>query len=211
MSDFGGFISGAAGGAMAGTSLGPVGMGVGAGIGGLLSLFGDSAEQSRQKNYKDYLNELQGIETSTINRGFTEIGGGIQRSMAAARQAATRRFAAMGRTGNIEGMIAPIEARAQQAGGDALVNWYNQTLGQFDRARAGAALEFAQRPIEPSVGQYVMTAGQGIGNILRNVDYINALRQYGQTNQQQAPLGIGQNYPAYSQPLAGLGLYQQQP
>ena len=184
MADFQDFASGAVGGAETGAALGSIipGVGnvigaIGGGlIGGIGSLFGSSAEETRRQHYNEYISMINQLRGDTLNRGFTNIGGQIQRNMSAARQAATRRAAALGRKGDTESFVAPVESRAQEAGGQALTNWWNQTEAGYNQAEANAALQFGQRDIQPSVGETIGTIGGGIANYLQNKDYIKALR-----------------------------------
>lgn len=191
MSDFGDFASGAVGGAEAGASLGSIVPGVGTAIGavaggligGIGSLFGSSAEDQRKQHYNDYVNMINTLRSQTLSRGFTNIGGQIQRNMSSARQAATRRAAALGRTNSTEAFVAPVESKAQEAGGQALTNWWTNTERGFDQELATGAREFAQRDISPSVGDTVGTLGQGVAGYLQNKDYISALKGLGTQGQ----------------------------
>ena len=181
MADYQDFVGGATGGAEAGSFLGLPGAIAGGAIGGIASLFGSSAEDTRRQHYQDYLNMINNLRASTLSRGFTNIGGQIQKNMSAARQAATRRAAALGRKSDTEAFVAPVESRAQEAGGQALTNWWTNTESAFDRAELGAAGEFAGRDITPSVGETVGMLGGGVANYLQNKDYIKALRGLGST------------------------------
>ena len=184
MSDFQDFMGGAIGGAEAGTAIAPgIGTAIGAGIGGIASLFGSSAEDTRRQHYQDYLNMINNLRASTLSRGFTNIGGQIQKNMSAARQAATRRAAALGRKSDTEAFVAPVESRAQEAGGQALTNWWTNTEAGYDQAEANAALQFGHRDITPSVGETIGTLGGGIAKYLQNKDYISALQGLGTQGQ----------------------------
>jgi hypothetical protein len=197
VSDFGDFMSGTVGGAEAGTAIAPgIGTAIGAAAGGILSLFGDSAEQKRKKRLDDLLAANRAIKIDTENRGFLRLGGQVQRNMSAARQAATRRAAAMGRMGAVEAFAAPAESRAQEAGGQA-ISQYSESLDRmFAQADLQAQAEYAGSPITPSTGETVGALGSGIGRFMQNKNYIDMLKNF------------GMNKPATTTPSKSIMQYQ---
>lgn len=183
---------------MAGAELGSVIPGIGTVIGGvaggllggITSLFGDSAEEKRKKNLQEGLAMNRAENTYARNQGFLRLGGQVQRNMSAARQAATRRAAAMGRTNSVESFVAPVESRTQQAGGQALASYSEGLDRSLESANMGLISQFAQRDISPSVGSTIGTLGQGVASFLQNKDYINALKGYGSKGFDPSTMGI---------------------
>ena len=177
MANFGDFLSGAAGGAEAGLASGNPLIAAGSAIvGGISSLFGGNQQEKQMNEYRDRIAKMR---TQAIQTGALQIGGQTQRNMSAARQAAGRRAAAMGRTGDTEAMTAPIESRAQVAGGEAMNQYLQSTNSQYDKMLGQGELSYASRSTQPSTGQYIQTLGGGVAKYMQNKDYIKALKQYG--------------------------------
>lgn len=115
----------------------------------------------------------------TEGAGFLRLGGQVQRNMSAARQAATRRAAALGRMGSVESFVAPVESKAQDAGGQAISAYQESMDRMFAQADINAASQFAGRDISPSTGDTLGALGGGIAQFMQNNDYISALKGYG--------------------------------
>jgi hypothetical protein len=186
---FGDFASGAVGGAVAGSAFGPVGTAVGGIIGGASSLFGESAASRRKHSYDDVLRVIGQLrEENQLNRRRT-LNEGIQRLsrfgsavIGGARSGAAQRDAARG-IKDTEASVLPAEAKATSAVTRMLGGFVTNTNAHFDSIdqnlasqKLSAAVSYAGAPLEPSVGDTLLTVGKGIGDWMNNKSYIGILQ-----------------------------------
>jgi len=185
---FGDFASGATGGAIAGSSFGPPGAIVGGIIGGISSLFGESAAEKRAKRYEDVKNFIADLRMKneqqrrrTLNEGITRLSryGG---SLISSARSSGAQIAASHGIADPTSFIAPREQRATTAAGEGITRYATDTNARFDaqnfsldRYALSAAMENANAPIEPSVGDTLLTAGSAIGSYTSARDYIKTL------------------------------------
>lgn len=173
MADFGQFAGGAIGGAAAGSAFGPVGTVIGGVLGGFASLFGDSPEEQRRKRKDALIAAIRRIQMEKTTIAAKEIGDLTQRNVASSRAAATRQAAAQGI--NAEPSIATAEGRALDTGGSQLQASIRDINKQAGDQEYSAEADFSQRPIEPSVSDYILGLGGAAGQIKHNIDMANQL------------------------------------
>ena len=90
---------------------------------------------------------------------------------------ATRRAAASGRAGDTEAYVLPAQTRAIQAGTAAV----ERAQAPYNAAEIQAGGEFADRPIEPGVFDYLTELGGVSAQYGQDREYLEAMKKYGGT------------------------------
>ncbi len=186
--DFSSGLQGAAQGAAAGTMIAPgIGTVIGGIAGGLESLF-NSPDAQRRKRYAQLLSEIQQYRKQALQEGTGIINQQTSDQTAMARAAGARRAAASGRYGDATSFSAPEVGRIEDVGSQNLRRYTMDVNRQTGNAIMNAAGEYANRPIQPSLGDTLLAAGQAYSgmqnaNKMRDIeagrvksyqDYINA-------------------------------------
>jgi len=192
-----GGISGAAGGAGVGSLFGPVGAGVGAGVGFLAGLFGSkSAEQESQERadqVRQYLARLRlenrQAKLKVLKEGTERLGkfGGTQ--IALARGSAAERSAALGRYGDAEPAVLAAEQQASTQANRLLGDFQATTEREFENrdlalSMQGLGIEqdFANRPMQPGVGDYLLGIGKEAFTFSQNQEMMKTQRETAPTS-----------------------------
>lgn len=201
MSSFGNAFSGTVGGASTGAGLGSffgppgtaIGAGIGAGVGLISGLFSQSDEEIRKQRYDDMvkrLNELRSRGAERINKFRSS---GISRM----EQGAARRALAMGQSGESDSLALPGVSQIETQASDSMSRY----MDAIDAQKIAAEQDFANRPIEPNVSDYLMELGNTGLSYMQNQEYIKNM--YPKTEEQQSigssSPGIGSVYPQNSQ------------
>jgi hypothetical protein len=125
----------------------------GAVIGGVLGLFSSSEEDERQRRRQEAL--------KAIRKAYAErrqaVGHQAQSARATAAMSAGRRAAAMGSPSATEALYLPSEANVNEQMTRAMTELESQEAA----AEANLEMEFAQRPMEPSLMETALEAGAG--------------------------------------------------
>lgn len=179
-----------------------------------------SADVERQRRYLQLLAQIQAFQRQQLGQGMGMIESQTASNVSAARSAAVRRAAAMGRSGNVEAIAQPIESNVANAGANAEERFIAGVNSQAAQAELGAAQSFADRPI-PSQGlsDTLLTAGQAYSAYDANqrlqkienqrteaynkyIDaYTKSMGNYGSESQPAAPSGQNLDIPgSYSPP-----------
>lgn len=159
MPDYGGAVRAGSTGALGGFAVGgPVGAVIGGGLGVISGLLSDSPEQTRQKRMGELLGQIAALKTKTINEGMQRLGKQTAGTLANVRAAAIRRARAAGDT-NTEAYTNPVESNVADAGSRAGESFLNDTTRSFDQATLNAQMDFAGRPIEPNLSDYLTEIG----------------------------------------------------
>ena len=175
MPSAGGFVKGAAGGAGIGEIFGGVGAAVGAGVGGLLSLFDPSEEEIATKRKNELLKAIAQMRYQAILHGAETIGKQTTANAAAERQAAAARALSLGHSADAESFILPAVSRVNTAGSEALSRYNLGVESNFDNAEIAAQANYADRPIQPGISDYLAEIGGSALAFKQNLDYINTL------------------------------------
>ena len=212
MPDWGGVAGGALGGAETGASIGSIipgigtaiGAGIGAVVGAIPGLFGESEEEIRAKRKNELLKQIAAIRAQAIRTGITQLADVTTRQAANVRQAAAQRAASLGRTGQAESFIAPGE-QATMAGGSAAAREYMTDVNKrFAPYEVGAEEQYANRPIQPNISDYLQRIGATAMRYKQNEDWLKAISGFALTDvsQHETPLPLPP-YPDYA--TAGTG------
>lgn len=146
--------------------LAAIGLGIqGAGL--LAKLFGKSDEEIRQERIAKLRGQITAAKAKTLAEGSRLINEQTVRNQSLARQGGAARAIAMGRGNQAEDFAVPGEQRALTAGSESLRGFTADTNRAYDNQLLAAESEFAQRPISPDVGDYLIEGG-------------DVLAQYGQ-------------------------------
>lgn len=196
MADLGDFLSGAGGGAMAGSTFGPIGTGVGAVLGGISSLFGSSPADQRKQSYDQTRKLIQGLREESNRRRQEQLRTGIQtigkmggNLAGASRQGAASRAAGMGRAQDTESFVLPVEQQANASTNKAAGGFVSDTNSRFDNELAGldnaelqAQFQYNQTPTTPSVGSTLLGAGSAISKVAQTQSYLDSLKESADQN-----------------------------
>jgi len=171
-----GGVSGGLGGAATGASIGSLfpgpGTAIGAVVGGLAGFLagrsGRSPEEERQERRRQLLAQIN----EARRRAISDITRQTIAEMASARQAAARRALSLGRETDAESFILPAESRIAETGTEAL----RATQRLYDQELIGAEREFAGRPIEPGIGDYLAEIGSSALAFKQDQDLLNLYR-----------------------------------
>jgi len=183
MPDWGGVAGGALGGAETGASIGSIipgigtaiGAGIGAVVGAIPGLFGESEEEIQAKRKNELLKQIAAIRAQAIRTGITQLADVTTRQAANVRQAAAQRAASLGRTGQAESFIAPGE-QATMAGGSAAAREYMTDVNKrFAPYEVGAEEQYANRPIQPNISDYLQRIGATAMRYKQNEDWLREL------------------------------------
>ena len=183
MPDWGGVAGGALGGAETGASIGSIipgigtaiGAGIGAVVGAIPGLFGESEEEIQAKRKNELLKQIAAIRAQAIRTGITQLADVTTRQAANVRQAAAQRAASLGRTGQAESFIAPGE-QATMAGGSAAAREYMTDVNKrFAPYEVGAEEQYANRPIQPNISDYLQRIGATAMRYKQNEDWLKAI------------------------------------
>ncbi len=166
---------------------------LGAGIGALAGLFGGSdPEEERQKRYQELLASYNAARERTLQR----LGGRTQAYISEARGAAAQRAAAGGRTGAAaEAFILPSAQGAMDMG----EREQEAVNNQFEMLNAQAARDFADRPIEPSTADYLVSAGSGVAEYMQGKRLQDAYKEGSSTPKSQSQFSLPLNIPTGGQ------------
>lgn len=156
---------------------------VSTGAGLLGKIFGRSPEDERRKRKEELSKALlraqanvRRLEREALEDVRLLTGGLVSR----ASQSAARRASALGQVGDVESFVLPASEQASRLGLEqnrVARELFNRAQLSLQEQEVGIERDFANRPIEPSIADYLLTAGgQGISYGLES-DYINALRE----------------------------------
>jgi hypothetical protein len=152
---------------------GPWGALAGGVLGGISSLFSKDPEKERQDRLNAYLAQIRQLREQSlgqldtdVNQGLKDIYQNTTNQAAQSRQAAARRATALGRSSDAEGFIQPLQQQIYGGGSQATGNLLEQQVAlrkqignQYDMMEANAQGGFADRPIQPSVSDYLTNVG----------------------------------------------------
>lgn len=146
-------------------------------LGGLGSLASGAANGiGRAIRFREYLANLEAQRRIEMNQTVQLVGQQTAGTLQNARSSGARRAAAEGRTGDVESIIAPIEARAQSIGSRQL----RQAMGGVDsfyrQAYINANDKFNDSPLPPNVGDVMQLGGEVLTGIGQNKAEIDAVR-----------------------------------
>lgn len=178
MPDLGRFLGGAAGGAEIGAIGGPVGAAVGGVAGAILSLFGKSDEQIEAQHKNELLKRIAEIRAQAIRTGLGQLSDVTTRQAANVRQAAAQRAASLGRTGEAESFIAPGEQATMAQGSAAARQYMTDINREYGGAELRAEQDYAGRPIQPNISDYLQTIGQSAMAYKQNQDLMKIWSDY---------------------------------
>lgn len=190
MPDWGGAFGAAGQGALAGSTLGPWGA-IGGGLVGLASgLFSDSEEEIRRKRQESLMRENERYRQMALVRaeqlkrgGIKDISAETTTQLGRAQSDVGRRAAALGRTGDTEGMLLPVTSNINEAGGKRLegaIQSYdtgiNDINSQYDQSAMGIQSDFAARPIEPGMADEFSGLASSFGQYSNYDRYLKAMK-----------------------------------
>jgi outer membrane murein-binding lipoprotein Lpp len=164
-----GGLQGGIGGAELGFTVGgPVGAAIGGGLGFLSGLFSQSPEDQMAERKRELLAAILDARRNAMREVAQETAG----QMASARAAASRRALSMGRQSEAESFILPAEQQVSARGFDT-----SRQIGrQFDQATLQAETDYAGRPIQPGVGDWLMELGGAALEYKQGQDYLETIR-----------------------------------
>ena len=200
MADFGQFLQGASGGAGLGATipgLGPYGAIAGGVIGGVTSLFGESPEDKRKRRKNELIQAIQSYRQNALREGSQTISKLTQGQVASARQAGARRAASMG-AGDASAYIAPAETKAEVQGGRAIGDLTSRINEQTNQALLGVENDWADRPEEPGVSDYILGLGETALKIKSGLDKSKLENDYNSNSPEIADIAKATQTPTMS-------------
>lgn len=199
-------LQGAFGGAETGFSLSggnPWAIGAGALAGFAGSLFDESPDDERAKRYKQLIDELAQQERESLMEGTGVIEGQTTRRMASAGQGGARLARSLGRADQTTAFQLPEQQAIAAAGSESVANYTTGVQREFAGARARAAENYADRPIEPGVSDILGLIGNSAMRFRQNKDLISTMKQDvpgGRPN-----MNIGMTDTSFGKPETSLG------
>lgn len=143
-----------------------IGAGVGAVVGTISSLFGDSEEEQREERIRELVAAYEEAKQKNRDRIFSLNRGRI----ADARQAGARKAASLGITGDVDqAFTAPTQQNIlSEENRDLAVN--DQF---FDNRIANARADYAERPLEPSISDALLSVGDVAANYVQQAQLVD--------------------------------------
>jgi hypothetical protein len=175
-------LSGAAKGAAIGSVVPVIGTALGAAIGGLTGLFGsgESPEKQRQRRKRELLAQLAENRRKAIEDGTRLLTTRQRGVIEGERQAGARRALAMGHATDAEDIIQPTVQRIAAEGSRNLESFVTQTNANFDQQIAQIEADFAERPMQPSLSDTLMSLGADLTDSLMDQQFMDIQRaRYG--------------------------------
>lgn len=151
---------------------------IGGGIGFLSSYFSKDPEQERQERMRRYLESIRRLRGEAITRFTSELGGQEQRLLAEGQQGAGRRATALGRSADAESFLLPVRGQILRETSAARERGLRQIEDDYGRAELSAEEGFADRPIQPSVSDYLMEIGGQALNFSLGQQAISAQKSF---------------------------------
>jgi hypothetical protein len=184
MPGLGDIASGATGGFVA-SGGNPFGALVGAG----LSLLGPSASSQRRGQYDFVMNKIgqlrsenEAMRKRTLDAGISRLARFGGSMIGSATSSAAQRDAARGIKDTTASVLtarqAPTTAVSRTMGQfvSGVNDRFDSNLLRLQGAELDATMSYASNPIEPSVGDTLLTVGKGIGDWMNNKSYIGILQ-----------------------------------
>lgn len=153
-----GGITGAIRGAGMGMAFGAPGAVIGAMLGGITGLIGPDPEEEREKRKREAIAKIRQYMSTMKRADIAAAREALGAEWSQGRQAASRQAASTG-VGDIQAYLAPIEQKAAGTYVKSAEDISREYLKEESRAMMDIEAAFADRPIEPSIGEELLDAG----------------------------------------------------
>jgi len=162
---------------------------VGAGIGLISSIFGESEDDVRRKRQQELIRQNERYRQQAIARanilkqqGIKDISKETSTQLGRAQSDIGRRAAALGRTSDTEAMLLPVTSNISESGGRTLegaIQEYDTGISdiesEYDRSAMDIQAGIAASPIAPSAAEELMSVGGSAVDYLNQDRYLKAL------------------------------------
>ena len=139
-------------------------------------LGGQQAKRQRQKQFDDFIRALTELEAKTRRESTQALMQAVSGQAESEGQGAARRALALGRGGQTESFVLPARGQVLARGSETLRDLLLNISNQFAGRRAAAEQEFAGRPIEPGIFDY-LSQGVGAGaNLYQTQEFLDSLK-----------------------------------
>jgi len=187
--DFATGLRGALSGGAAGLSLGPWGAAGGALL-GLLGGFGKSPEEEYRDREQYLINRARDIYGNIMRQGAADITSSTASLASKAGQGAARLARSLGREGQIAAYTTPAMSDVRAQGERSLRDYILGVNRAEQEAELGASQAYAGRPIQPSIADILGAAAPAIGGGIGQYKWLEALKDYYGTGEQQPTQGL---------------------
>jgi hypothetical protein len=184
---------------------------VGAGIGLVSSLFGESEADIQKRRQQELLKQNEMYRQRALARanvlkqqGIKDISKETTTQLGRSQSDVARRAAALGRSGDTEAMLLPVTSEIGERGGRTLegaIRSYDTGIegiqGQYDTNAMNIQSDIAASPIAPSTGEELLSIGSSAIDYLNQDRYLKALEDI---NNPQTKTPITQDYSYLAKP-----------
>ncbi len=184
---------------------------VGAGIGVLSSLFGESEEDIRKRRERELIKQNEMYRQRALARanvlkqqGIKDISKETSTQIGRSQSDVARRAAALGRSGDTEAMLLPVTSEIGERGGRTLegaIRGYDTGIegiqSQYDTNAINIQSDIAASPIAPSTGEELLDISTSAIDYLNQDKYLKALEAI---NNPQTKTPLTQDYSYLAKP-----------
>jgi hypothetical protein len=184
---------------------------VGAGIGVLSSLFGESEEDVRKRRERELIKQNEMYRQRALARanvlkqqGIKDISKETSTQIGRSQSDVARRAAALGRSGDTEAMLLPVTSEIGERGGRTLegaIRSYDTGIegiqSQYDTNAMNIQSDIAASPIAPSTGEELLDISTSAIDYLNQDKYLKALEAI---NNPQTKTPLTQDYSYLAKP-----------